>query len=126
MLAAAGYRVVVPFLRGFGTTRFLSEATLRNGDQAAFALDVIAMLDALGIDRTVLAGFDTYRRDFVEPPGTCRSTIRSRSTTTTWSGMPSATATGPPCTSSTSKGRSGTIASAKATTDDPNGCCSDC
>ena len=58
MLAAAGYRVIVPFLRGFGTTRFLSEATLRNGDQAAFALDVNAMLDALGIDRAVLAGFD--------------------------------------------------------------------
>src|SRR5215211_5961530 len=58
LLAAAGYRVVVPCLRGFGTTRFLSDATLRNGEQAALALDVNAMLDALGIDRAVLAGFD--------------------------------------------------------------------
>jgi pimeloyl-ACP methyl ester carboxylesterase len=41
VLAAAGYRVVVPYLRGFGTTRFLSDATLRNGEQAALALDVI-------------------------------------------------------------------------------------
>jgi pimeloyl-ACP methyl ester carboxylesterase len=58
MLAAAGYRVVVPYLRGFGTTRFLSDATVRNGEQAALALDVIALLDALGIERAVLAGFD--------------------------------------------------------------------
>src|SRR4030095_6445731 len=58
LLAAAGYRVVVPYLRGFGTTRFLSDATLRNGEQAALALDVIALLDALGIERAGLAGFD--------------------------------------------------------------------
>ena len=58
LLAAAGYRVVVPYLRGFGTTRFLSGATMRNGEQAALALDVIALLDALGIERAVLAGFD--------------------------------------------------------------------
>jgi pimeloyl-ACP methyl ester carboxylesterase len=58
MLAAAGYRVVVPYLRGFGTTRFLSDATVRNGEQAALALDVIALLDALQIERAVLAGFD--------------------------------------------------------------------
>jgi pimeloyl-ACP methyl ester carboxylesterase len=58
LLAAAGYRVVVPYLRGFGTTRFLSDATMRNGEQAALALDVIALLDALGIERAVLAGFD--------------------------------------------------------------------
>ena len=57
LLAAAGYRVVVPYLRGFGTTRFLSDATMRNGEQAALALDVIALLDALGIERAVLAGF---------------------------------------------------------------------
>jgi pimeloyl-ACP methyl ester carboxylesterase len=57
-LAAAGYRVVVPYLRGFGTTRFLSDATMRNGEQAVLALDVIALLDALGIERAVLAGFD--------------------------------------------------------------------
>jgi pimeloyl-ACP methyl ester carboxylesterase len=58
MLAAAGYRVVVPYLRGFGTTRFLSDTRMRNGEQAALALDVIALLDALGIERAVLAGFD--------------------------------------------------------------------
>ena len=58
LLAAAGYRVVVPYLRGFGTTRLLADATLRNGEQAALALDVIALLDALGIERAVLAGFD--------------------------------------------------------------------
>jgi pimeloyl-ACP methyl ester carboxylesterase len=58
MLAAAGYRVIVPYLRGFGTTRFLFDATLRNGEQAALALDVIALLDALEIEGAVLAGFD--------------------------------------------------------------------
>jgi pimeloyl-ACP methyl ester carboxylesterase len=58
LLVAAGYRVVVPYLRGFGTTRFLSDATIRNGEQAALALDVIALLDALEIERAILAGFD--------------------------------------------------------------------
>jgi pimeloyl-ACP methyl ester carboxylesterase len=58
LLAAAGYRVVVPYLRGFGTTRFLSDATCRNGEQAVLALDVIALLDALEIERATLAGFD--------------------------------------------------------------------
>jgi pimeloyl-ACP methyl ester carboxylesterase len=58
LLAAAGYRVIVPYLRGFGTTRFLSDATFRNGEQAALALDTIALMDALEIERAVLAGFD--------------------------------------------------------------------
>jgi pimeloyl-ACP methyl ester carboxylesterase len=58
LLASAGYRVVVPYLRGFGTTRFLSEATFRNGEQAALAVDVIALMDALRIERAILAGFD--------------------------------------------------------------------
>jgi pimeloyl-ACP methyl ester carboxylesterase len=58
VLAAAGYRVLVPFVRGHGTTRFLSEDTPRNGQQAAVARDVVAFLDALGIDRAILAGFD--------------------------------------------------------------------
>ena len=58
LLAAAGYRVVVPYLRGFGTTRFLSDATFRNGEQAALALDVITLLDALEIERAIVAGFD--------------------------------------------------------------------
>ena len=58
LLAAAGYRAIVPYLRGFGTTRFLSDATFRNGEQAALALDVIALMDALEIERAILAGFD--------------------------------------------------------------------
>src|SRR5262249_3618583 len=49
LLASAGYRVIVPYLRGYGTTRFLSDATLRNGQQAVLAADVIALMDALGI-----------------------------------------------------------------------------
>src|SRR5690349_3325803 len=57
-LAAAGYRVIVPYLRGYGTTRFLAEETVRNGEQAALALDVIALMDALGIQSAVVAGFD--------------------------------------------------------------------
>jgi pimeloyl-ACP methyl ester carboxylesterase len=58
LLTAAGHRVIVPFLRGFGATRFRSDATVRNGEQAALAADVIALLDALGIERAVVAGFD--------------------------------------------------------------------
>jgi pimeloyl-ACP methyl ester carboxylesterase len=58
LLAAAGYRVIVPFVRGYGTTRFLSDDTPRNGQQAVLAMDVIAHLDALGIERAILAGFD--------------------------------------------------------------------
>jgi pimeloyl-ACP methyl ester carboxylesterase len=58
LLAAAGYRVIVPYLRGYGTTRFLSEATFRNGQQAALAVDTIALLDALKIEQAIIAGFD--------------------------------------------------------------------
>ena len=58
LLASAGYRVIVPYLRGYGTTSFLSSDTVRNGQQAALALDVIALMDALGIERAVVAGFD--------------------------------------------------------------------
>jgi pimeloyl-ACP methyl ester carboxylesterase len=58
LLAAAGYRAIVPYLRGFGTTSFLSDATFRNGEQAALAVDVIALMDALEIERAILAGFD--------------------------------------------------------------------
>jgi pimeloyl-ACP methyl ester carboxylesterase len=57
-LAAAGCRVIVPYLRGFGTTRFLSGQTARNGEQAALALDAVALMDALGIERAIVAGFD--------------------------------------------------------------------
>ena len=58
LLAAAGYRVIVPFVRGYGTTRFLSAGTPRNGQQAVLAADVIALMDALSIERAILAGFD--------------------------------------------------------------------
>jgi pimeloyl-ACP methyl ester carboxylesterase len=58
MLAARGYRVLVPYLRGYGATRFLSTETARNGQQAALAVDCVAFMDALKIDRAVLAGFD--------------------------------------------------------------------
>jgi pimeloyl-ACP methyl ester carboxylesterase len=58
LLASAGYRVVVSFVRGYGTTRFLSDDTPRNGQQAVLATDVIALMDALGIGKAVLAGFD--------------------------------------------------------------------
>ena len=57
-LAAAGYRVVVPFLRGYGTTRFRSDDAVRNGQQAALAVDVTDLMDALGIDSAIVAGFD--------------------------------------------------------------------
>lgn len=58
LLARSGHRVIVPYLRGYGTTRFLSEETVRNGEQAALALDAVALMDALGIGRAVVAGFD--------------------------------------------------------------------
>jgi pimeloyl-ACP methyl ester carboxylesterase len=58
LLAAAGARVIVPYLRGFGPTRFLSADTLRSGQQAALGSDVIGLLDALNIDAAILAGFD--------------------------------------------------------------------
>jgi pimeloyl-ACP methyl ester carboxylesterase len=58
LLAAKGYRVIIPYLRGYGTTRFLSSDTMRNGQQAAIALDVIELMDALKIKKAVIAGFD--------------------------------------------------------------------
>src|SRR6202163_3093411 len=58
LLAAAGYRVIVPYVRGYGTTRFLSDATFRNGQPSAVALDTIAFMDALKIEKATLAGFD--------------------------------------------------------------------
>ncbi|GAA4972273.1 pimeloyl-ACP methyl ester carboxylesterase [Nonomuraea thailandensis] len=58
LLAAQGYRVIVPYLRGHGTTRFLSAKTFRNAQQSAIALDIIALMNALRIDQAVLAGFD--------------------------------------------------------------------
>jgi pimeloyl-ACP methyl ester carboxylesterase len=58
LLAAEGYRVIVPYFRGYGTTTFLSSATPRNVDQAAFALDILALMDALKIEMGILAGYD--------------------------------------------------------------------
>jgi pimeloyl-ACP methyl ester carboxylesterase len=58
LLAAQGRRVIVPFLRGFGGTRFLVDSTMRNGQPAAVAMDTIQMMDALGIKKALLAGFD--------------------------------------------------------------------
>ena len=58
ILASAGYRVIVPYLRGYGPTRFLSADTFRNGQPSALAVDVIALMDALKIEKAILAGFD--------------------------------------------------------------------
>jgi pimeloyl-ACP methyl ester carboxylesterase len=58
LLAQAGYRVIVPYLRGYGTTRFLSGDTFRNGQQSVFALDVIALMDALKIEKAILGAYD--------------------------------------------------------------------
>jgi pimeloyl-ACP methyl ester carboxylesterase len=58
LLASAGYRVIVPYLRGYGTTRFLSSETFRNGQQSVVALDVIALMDVLKIQKATIGGFD--------------------------------------------------------------------
>ncbi len=58
LLASAGYRVIVPYLRGYGTTRFLSSEAIRNGQPSALAVDVVALLDSLKIEKAILAGFD--------------------------------------------------------------------
>ena len=79
VLASAGYRVIVPFVRGYGTTRFLSDDTPRNGQQAALAADVIALMDALGIEKAILGGFDWGARsaDVVAAlwPGRCTALV---------------------------------------------------
>lgn len=58
LLASHGYRVIVPYLRGYGSTSFLSSDTFRNAQQSAVALDVIALMDALNIEKAILGGFD--------------------------------------------------------------------
>ena len=58
LLVSAGYRVIIPYLRGYGTTTFLSNETFRNGQQSAIATDVISLMDALKIGKAILAGFD--------------------------------------------------------------------
>ncbi|MHA7776023.1 alpha/beta fold hydrolase [Roseibium sp. M-1] len=58
ILASRGYRVIVPHLRGYGTTRFQSTDAPRNAQQSVFAADMIALMDALGIEKAIVAGFD--------------------------------------------------------------------
>jgi len=58
LLSAKGYRVIVPYLRGFGTTRFLSSGTFRNGQQSVIAQDILHLMDSLRIEKAILAGFD--------------------------------------------------------------------
>jgi len=58
LLAAKGARVIMPYMRGYGPTKFLSETTLRSGEQAAFGADLVALLDALGFEKAVVAGYD--------------------------------------------------------------------
>ncbi len=58
LLAASGWRVIVPYLRGYGPTRFLDQATPRSGEQAALGNDLLGLLDALGIGKAHLAGYD--------------------------------------------------------------------
>jgi pimeloyl-ACP methyl ester carboxylesterase len=65
LLAAQGYRVIVPYLRGYGTTRFLSSDTVRNGEQAAIAADILALMDALEIQKAIIGGFDWGARTAV-------------------------------------------------------------
>jgi hypothetical protein len=61
LLASAGYRVIIPYLRGYGTTRFLSGETVRNGQPSVVAVDIIALMDALKVEKATLAGFDWAR-----------------------------------------------------------------
>ena len=58
LLAAKGYRVIVPYLRGFGTTKFLTDTTVRNGQQSVLAVDIINLMDALNIDKAIIGGCD--------------------------------------------------------------------
>ncbi|MEF0943848.1 alpha/beta fold hydrolase [Rhizobium sp. BR 362] len=58
LLAAQGYRVIIPYLRGYGTTHFLSASTARNGQQSVVAVDILALMDALKIEKAILGGFD--------------------------------------------------------------------
>jgi len=79
LLASAGYRVIIPYLRGYGTTRFLSNETVRNGQPSAMAVDVMAMMDALKIEKPILAGFDWGARtvNIVSAlwPERCKATV---------------------------------------------------
>src|ERR1700680_3604988 len=82
LLASAGYRVIVPHVRGYGTTRFLSGDTPRNGQQSVGALDVIALMDALKIQQATIGGFDWGARsaDIVAAlwPERCKAVVSVR------------------------------------------------
>jgi pimeloyl-ACP methyl ester carboxylesterase len=79
ILAQAGYRVIIPYLRGYGATHFLSSETPRNGEPAALAVDIIALMDALNIKKAVVAGFDWGARtaDIIAAlwPERCRALV---------------------------------------------------
>jgi pimeloyl-ACP methyl ester carboxylesterase len=79
LLASVGYRVIVPYLRGYGTTRFLSNRTVRNGQQAVVGMDIIDLMDALSIKKATLAGFDWGARtaDMIAAlwPGRCKALV---------------------------------------------------
>jgi pimeloyl-ACP methyl ester carboxylesterase len=79
LLAAEGYRVIVPYFRGYGTTTFQSSATPRSAEQASFALDILALMDELKIHKAILAGFDWGSRtgDIIAAlwPGRCRALV---------------------------------------------------
>jgi pimeloyl-ACP methyl ester carboxylesterase len=78
-LASAGYRVIVPYLRGYGTTRFLSSDTVRNGQQSALAVDIIAFMDALKIEKAIIGAFDWGARtaNIIAAlwPGRCKAMV---------------------------------------------------
>lgn len=84
LLAKAGFRVIVPHLRGYGTTRFLSNTTVRNGQQSVVALDIIALMDALEIESAVVAGFRQVRapdhpgRSRAQPAAGSATSVRRR------------------------------------------------
>jgi len=79
LLAAKNYRVIVPYLRGYGTTRFLSAETPRNGQQSAIAADIIALMDALKIEKAIIGGFDWGARTATIIaalwPGRCKALV---------------------------------------------------
>jgi pimeloyl-ACP methyl ester carboxylesterase len=79
LLASAGYRVIVPYLRGYGTTRFHADAAVRNGQQAVLAVDIIALMDALKIEKAIIGGFDWGARtaNIIAAlwPGRCKAMV---------------------------------------------------
>jgi pimeloyl-ACP methyl ester carboxylesterase len=79
LLTAKGYRVIIPYLRGYGSTGFLSNDTMRNGQQSVIAIDIIALMDALKIQKAVIAGFDWGARtaDIIAAlwPDRCRALV---------------------------------------------------